>query len=270
MFLKIRCLNPHGLLFINVPSVSQVHRYPVDNWRFFRGTGEALAKYGRIRGENIRLIHSSTLPDGSEGKQIELYNQDTTMIFYKEPSESDDYIYKSELTVSKLINAFRFFKIELILRTRKFLNIVYNVPHYSSEEDNKLTTIQFIPFDNSELSELELFISSDIFFSSGGRNLDDRFFKFVGCVASTSKKFRQSVLDHIGGYPISHQNLADVYSFNISIPNENCPLSIPLLVPSGYSEIQIKELVANLEKTFQYGKTYLEESIINIFNSYKN
>jgi SAM-dependent methyltransferase len=47
-FLEImRVLKPHGLLYLNVPSDGPYHKYPVDCWRWYPDSANALAKWGR-------------------------------------------------------------------------------------------------------------------------------------------------------------------------------------------------------------------------------
>jgi SAM-dependent methyltransferase len=50
-FLEIcRVLKPSGLFYLNAPSASGFHRYPVDCYRFFPDSGNALAKWARRNG----------------------------------------------------------------------------------------------------------------------------------------------------------------------------------------------------------------------------
>jgi SAM-dependent methyltransferase len=46
----LRILKPTGLLYINVPSNGQFHRYPVDCWRFYPDSGVALQNWGKRSG----------------------------------------------------------------------------------------------------------------------------------------------------------------------------------------------------------------------------
>ena len=60
-----RALHPGGILFINVPAGSEVHpihRYPVDNWRFFPDAAYALSDWS--------VIDMSTLSDDSDDEFI--------------------------------------------------------------------------------------------------------------------------------------------------------------------------------------------------------
>ena len=55
---SLRILKPTGLLYINVPSNGQVHRFPVDCWRFFPDSGLALQNWGKRSGYNCVLLES--------------------------------------------------------------------------------------------------------------------------------------------------------------------------------------------------------------------
>lgn len=47
-----------GYIYINVPSIGVVHRYPQDCWRFYPDAGRALAAWGKSQGQNIKLVES--------------------------------------------------------------------------------------------------------------------------------------------------------------------------------------------------------------------
>ena len=55
---SLRILKSTGLLYINVPSNGQVHRFPVDCWRFFPDSGLALQNWGKRSGYNCVLLES--------------------------------------------------------------------------------------------------------------------------------------------------------------------------------------------------------------------
>ena len=54
----IRILKPGGFVYVNVPSNGMYHRYPVDCWRFYPDSGEALAGWARRVGFQVNLIES--------------------------------------------------------------------------------------------------------------------------------------------------------------------------------------------------------------------
>ena len=59
LFLELlRVLKPSGLLYINVPSNGNVHRYPVDCWRFYPDSGQALVNWARKNSYEPLLLES--------------------------------------------------------------------------------------------------------------------------------------------------------------------------------------------------------------------
>lgn len=53
-----RILKPGGFMYLNVPTNGVFHRYPVDCWRFYPDSGEALAAFARHSGYEVRLCES--------------------------------------------------------------------------------------------------------------------------------------------------------------------------------------------------------------------
>lgn len=59
LFVEImRVLKPEGLCYINAPSNWNVHRYPVDCWRFYPDAGHALNTWAKYNGFNSVLLES--------------------------------------------------------------------------------------------------------------------------------------------------------------------------------------------------------------------
>lgn len=54
----LRILKPTGLIYINVPSNGDFHRYPIDCWRFYPDSGVALQNWGKKSGYNCALLES--------------------------------------------------------------------------------------------------------------------------------------------------------------------------------------------------------------------
>ncbi len=54
----LRILKPNGLFYLNVPSNGDFHRYPVDCWRFYPDSGNALIQWGRRSGYDCILLES--------------------------------------------------------------------------------------------------------------------------------------------------------------------------------------------------------------------
>lgn len=54
----MRVLKPAGLFYLNAPSNGDFHQYPVDCWRFYPDSGQALVKWARHNGLNVDLLES--------------------------------------------------------------------------------------------------------------------------------------------------------------------------------------------------------------------
>lgn len=55
-----RVLRPGGFMYIQVPANGPVHEFPVDCWRFYPDSGEALASYAVHRGYPCQVVHTQT------------------------------------------------------------------------------------------------------------------------------------------------------------------------------------------------------------------
>jgi SAM-dependent methyltransferase len=58
----MRVLKPGGLMYIQVPSNGPVHRFPVDCWRFYPDSAEALAKWARHNKYLCDVVESKITP----------------------------------------------------------------------------------------------------------------------------------------------------------------------------------------------------------------
>lgn len=59
LFLEIlRILKPAGLFYLNVPSNGDFHRHPVDCWRFYPDSGNALVTWAKRNGHAPCLLES--------------------------------------------------------------------------------------------------------------------------------------------------------------------------------------------------------------------
>ncbi|NBO12666.1 MAG: class I SAM-dependent methyltransferase [Betaproteobacteria bacterium] len=56
----IRILKPHGLCYLNVPANGGFHRHPVDCWRFYPDSGNALVTWSKRNGFSPALMESYT------------------------------------------------------------------------------------------------------------------------------------------------------------------------------------------------------------------
>lgn len=77
----MRILKPHGLLYLNVPSNGEFHRFPVDCWRFYPDSGQALVTWARHNGMNPELLESYTSEQAGD-----VWN-DYVAIFVKDKDE---------------------------------------------------------------------------------------------------------------------------------------------------------------------------------------
>ena len=60
-FLEIlRVLKPTGIFYLNVPSDGAVHKYPVDCWRFYPDSGQALVTWAKRNSFNPTLLECYT------------------------------------------------------------------------------------------------------------------------------------------------------------------------------------------------------------------
>lgn len=56
----MRILKPSGLFYLNVPSNGVIHRFPVDCWRFYPDSGNALVSWAKWNNINAALFESYT------------------------------------------------------------------------------------------------------------------------------------------------------------------------------------------------------------------
>jgi SAM-dependent methyltransferase len=60
-FLEIlRVLKPHGLFYLNAPSIGDYHKYPIDSWRFYPDSGCSLVKWGKRNKIDCELLEQYT------------------------------------------------------------------------------------------------------------------------------------------------------------------------------------------------------------------
>jgi SAM-dependent methyltransferase len=61
LFLEImRILKPHGLFYLNAPSNGDVHRHPVDCWRFYPEAAQAMVTWAKYNGMNPVVLETYT------------------------------------------------------------------------------------------------------------------------------------------------------------------------------------------------------------------
>ena len=57
----VRILKPGGHFYLNAPSRGDIHRFPVDCWRFYPDAAGALANWANRNGYNIAVVKTDTL-----------------------------------------------------------------------------------------------------------------------------------------------------------------------------------------------------------------
>jgi SAM-dependent methyltransferase len=62
----IRVLKPSGLFYLNAPSNGDFHRFPVDCWRFFPDSGNALSNWSKRNGYNTEVVEQYTSDKGKD------------------------------------------------------------------------------------------------------------------------------------------------------------------------------------------------------------
>lgn len=62
----MRVLKPMGLFYLNAPSNGDFHRFPVDCWRFFPDSGNALSNWSRHNGMNTAVVEQYTSGRGND------------------------------------------------------------------------------------------------------------------------------------------------------------------------------------------------------------
>ncbi len=86
IFLEIlRILKPSGLFYLNVPSNGRFHRHPVDCWRFYPDSGNALVAWARRNNYPTILLESFT------GRQENLEWNDYVAVFLKDATAISEF-----------------------------------------------------------------------------------------------------------------------------------------------------------------------------------
>jgi len=86
VFLEImRVLKPNGLFYLNAPSNGAFHRWPVDCWRFYPDSGNALVSWAKRNNINAALLESYT-----GVQELDLWN-DFVAVFIKDENAVNKY-----------------------------------------------------------------------------------------------------------------------------------------------------------------------------------
>src|ERR1035437_5767786 len=88
VFLEIlRVLKPAGLCYLNVPSNGEFHRYPVDCWRFYPDSGNALVTWARRNDYPTVLLESFTGNQANTGEPGLQQWSDYIAVFLKDAAQ---------------------------------------------------------------------------------------------------------------------------------------------------------------------------------------
>jgi SAM-dependent methyltransferase len=82
---SIRVLKPNGLFYLNAPSNGDFHRFPVDCWRFFPDSGNALSNWSIRNGYNTAVMEQYT-----SNKDSDIWS-DYVCIFIKDLNYISEY-----------------------------------------------------------------------------------------------------------------------------------------------------------------------------------
>ncbi len=127
VFLEImRILKPAGLFYLNVPSNGAFHRYPVDCWRFYPDSGDALISWAKKNGINAALLESYV-----SSQHLDQWN-DFVGVFLKDEQQISKY-------KTRILDSFQDFRNGKKYGTEGFIN------HNENPEDRlKLAVINQI------------------------------------------------------------------------------------------------------------------------------
>jgi len=78
----MRVLKPDGLLYLNAPANGAFHRYPVDCWRFYPDSANALVTWAKRNGMNPQVLESFTTR-----QRLDIWN-DFVAIFVKDATHA--------------------------------------------------------------------------------------------------------------------------------------------------------------------------------------
>jgi SAM-dependent methyltransferase len=81
----LRTLKPAGLFYLNTPSNGDYHQYPVDCWRFYPDSGQALANWAKRCGYNAELLESFI-----SAQSVDVWS-DCVAVFIKDAAHAERY-----------------------------------------------------------------------------------------------------------------------------------------------------------------------------------
>lgn len=98
----IRVLKPNGLFYLNAPSNGAFHRYPIDCWRFFPDSGQAMINWGKRNGYDSALLEQYT-----SDKESDIWS-DYVGIFLKDSKFVETHQYRIIDTFSNFTNGSKY------------------------------------------------------------------------------------------------------------------------------------------------------------------
>lgn len=141
-FLEImRVLKNDGVFYLNTPSDGTVHRYPVDCWRFYPDSAQALAHWAKRNGFNTAVLETYVTSN--------CYWNDCVSVFIKDQRFQGKYPKRIVDSCNDFVNGRVFGKKELLHgsaeteRQRK-LNAIKNMIDSGAETQRKLDAIKNI------------------------------------------------------------------------------------------------------------------------------
>ncbi|MBK7674439.1 MAG: methyltransferase domain-containing protein [Candidatus Accumulibacter sp.] len=103
LFLEVlRVLKNDGIFYLNVPSNGDFHRYPVDCYRFYPDSGNALAKWANHNGLNTAVLESYICK-----QRADIWN-DFVCVFIKDKIHAEKYPARILHSFRDFINGFVF------------------------------------------------------------------------------------------------------------------------------------------------------------------
>ncbi len=87
----IRILKPSGVFYLNAPSNGAFHRYPVDCWRFYPDSGNALARWSQVNGNPKLLMLESYTSAQETGVPADAKWNDFVAVYLKDSTYLSGY-----------------------------------------------------------------------------------------------------------------------------------------------------------------------------------
>jgi SAM-dependent methyltransferase len=119
----MRALKPNGIFYLNAPSNGNFHRYPVDCWRFYPDSAQALCKWASRSGYNPTVLESFTTDQTAN----DIWN-DYVAVFLKDANHVAEYPDRMLHRISNYTNGMAF-ESDAVLRFQEFSEDVRRIHH---------------------------------------------------------------------------------------------------------------------------------------------